>query len=249
MDRKTFDGSMTRLMGFYKLPTMPAEKAHFSTYMDSLYEAVQRMDPFLFDTVTKELSKTLSRGQRPVPSQFYAVYEKLRDQQPKKVEKCESCDSTGWVTTWLMNHETAEADRFVKPCPLCRDRHPYKNAPQRPGWIELDEAPEQKPTEATKNFLADFFGIEAKTPEEALAIATKMYREKKITVADLVTVLKRKQSRAPGTIDHIKRMNELSAPMFEKLAEQWREQTATAVPPPVEGSPAPQASEEYEVEE
>jgi hypothetical protein len=236
VDRKTFDGSMTRLMGFYKLPILPAEKAHFTTYMDSLYEAVSRMDPFLFDNVTKELTKSLSRGQRPVPSQFYAVYEKLRDQQPKSLEKCESCASTGWVSVWLMNHETTETERFQKPCPKCRPRHAFKDAPQRPGWVEMEGAPEEKPTEATKNFLHDFFGIEAKTPQEALDKVTVMYREGKVKASDLVTVLKRQSDRTPKPVDPIKRMADLVMPVVVD-ANKARD-AAHSVPP-----------EEYEVDD
>jgi hypothetical protein len=242
VDRKTFDGSMTRLMGFYKLPVSAAERAHFTTYMDSLYEAVQRMDPFLFESVTKELSKSLSRGQRPVPSQFYAVYEKLRDQQPKKLEKCESCGSTGFVHQWAMNHETAENAEFAKPCPTCRPRHMLQNAPLRPGWVELDVPPPKPgPTQTTKNFLEDFYGIKADTPEEALEMVTQMWREGKFNLRSLVNVVASKVERERiSQKEAIAKRNK----MVEDLQKSGPPREAA--PSGAVGSGAP---ENYEVEE
>lgn len=91
MDRASFDKSMERVLAFYQKPR-GEEVNDFAKYMATLYESVCSIDPFMFDQVTKELIKTLARGQKPMPGQFWAVYHKL------SVEKAESAkkDEKEW---------------------------------------------------------------------------------------------------------------------------------------------------------
>jgi hypothetical protein len=175
LDRGNFHAGMRRILAFFKQPVTPEEVKQNSEYLEAVYESVSRMDGLLFDTVTKELSKSLTQGRRPVPSQFYAVYEKLKAAQPKTEFKCVPCNTTGWVYVEAMDHHTGEIAKFSKPCPDCRFNHPLKSAPLRQGWIECEGVTEKKPDAQTKRFIEGLLGVQTESPDAAIAEITQRW--------------------------------------------------------------------------
>ena len=102
MDRTSFDKSMERGLAFYQKPRSQDELEDFKRYMDMLYESVGSMEPFSFDQTTKELIKSLARGQKPMPGQFWAAYHKLN------VEKAEAAERARQGTEWREDKETCD---------------------------------------------------------------------------------------------------------------------------------------------
>jgi hypothetical protein len=226
LDRGNFHESMRRLLAFFKPPSTPEEVKQNNEYLEAVYESVSRMDGLLFDTVTKELAKSLTQGRRPVPSQFYAVYEKLRDVQPKTAFKCVTCGTTGWVYVMLMDQHTSQLERFSKPCPDCRRTHPLRTAPLRQGWIEAEMPPKESPDESTRKFVNALLGKATTTPQAALDEITAMWHRGDFQLDRMTDYLKR--VTPPKYVEEV-RKNELVR------------QLVTALPPretPASGPPA-----------
>lgn len=90
MNRQQFDASMQRVLDFYSKPRNQEEMADHQRYMSSLFEGLSDMDPFMFDQTTKELIKTLARGQKPMPGQFWAVYHRLSVEKAVAAQSAQS---------------------------------------------------------------------------------------------------------------------------------------------------------------
>ncbi len=140
MNREKFDESMGRVLAFTHAPKTPAEVEHLHKYLNGLYEAVGDMDAYTFEQVTVELCKNMSRGQRPMPGQFRAIYSRLKNEQraSKPVHVCPSCKNTIWNMVRMMETKTGLEMDFAEPCPECQSRHPLKDAPPRDGWIKVE---------------------------------------------------------------------------------------------------------------
>lgn len=140
MNIEQFNGSMARVLAFTQSPKNQAEAEHLNGYMRGLYEAVGDMDAFTFEKVTIELCKNMSRGQRPMPGQFRAIYRRLKEEQrssqPTKV--CGTCKNVLWVTVRMLESKTGLEADFAEPCPECQSRHPLKDAPPKDGWIKVE---------------------------------------------------------------------------------------------------------------
>lgn len=141
MNIEQFNESMKRVLAFTQAPKNQSEAQHLQNYMNGLYEAVGDMDGFLFERVTVELCKNMSRGQRPMPGQFRAIYYRLKDEQRAKSPEriCPSCKNTVWVMSVMMETATGKEAIFAEPCPECQSRHPLKDAPPRLGWIKVEK--------------------------------------------------------------------------------------------------------------
>jgi hypothetical protein len=134
---------MARILSFHNAPKTPADATNLANYMAALYEAVNRMDGFTFEMVCKDLANNMARGQKPMPSQFWAVYHKIKgEQNAGKVDFCDSCKSTCWVFVHMVNAKTGQEGDFAIPCPKCQHRHPYKDAQPRAGWT-IQDTPEK----------------------------------------------------------------------------------------------------------
>lgn len=142
MNRAQFDESMKRVLAFTNAPRTPAEIEHLQGYLNGSYEAISYMEPYLFDQVTIEICKNMSRGQRPMPGQFRAVYFRLKDEQKAKQPEriCPTCKNTLWIEGTMLETKTGLEDLFAKPCPECQQRHPLKDAPSRSGWVDVETA-------------------------------------------------------------------------------------------------------------
>lgn len=140
MNREQFNSSMARILSFTHAPKTKDDIAHLDRYLSSLYEAIGNMDAFLFEKVTIELAKNMGRGQRPMPSQFWAVYNRIRGEEAahKPVEVCPSCKNTIWIMVRMVETKTGVEMDFAEPCPECQSRHPLKDAPPRAGWIKVE---------------------------------------------------------------------------------------------------------------
>lgn len=139
MNDQEFNSSMARILSFHNAPKTPLDVQNLKNYMASLYEAVGRMDAFTFERVCKELANNMSRGQKPMPSQFWAVYHRLKSEENAgRVDLCDSCKTTGWVYAHMVKAETGEEGDFCVPCPKCRQRHPLKDAEPMRGWTFQD---------------------------------------------------------------------------------------------------------------
>lgn len=141
MNEQEFNTSMARILSFHNAPKTPLDAQNLKNYMASLYEAVNRMDAYTFERVTKELANNMARGQKPMPSQFWAVYHRLKgEENVGRVDLCDSCKSTGWVYVHMVKAATGLEGDFCIPCPKCRQRHPLKDASPIPGWT-IQEVP------------------------------------------------------------------------------------------------------------
>jgi hypothetical protein len=102
MHREEFHRSMERILAFYQKPKSEDEVRDFRAYMDTLFESVCSIDGFMFEQTTKELIKTLARGQKPMPGQFWAVHHKLSTQKAEDAQKATSS------TQWREDKETCD---------------------------------------------------------------------------------------------------------------------------------------------
>lgn len=102
MNIDQFTTSMHQILSFYSKPRNPEEARDYEQYLKALYESVASMDPFMFDQVTKELLKTLARGQKPMPGQFWAVYHKL------SLERAEAAEKAAGAKEWREDKETCD---------------------------------------------------------------------------------------------------------------------------------------------
>ncbi len=135
MNQQEFTTSMNRILSFHNAPKTPQDAQNLSNYMAALYEATSRMDGYTFELVCKDLANNMARGQKPMPSQFWAVYHKIKGEQNSgKVDLCDSCKSTCWVFVHMVNAKDGLEGDFAIPCPKCQHKHPYKDATPRPGW-------------------------------------------------------------------------------------------------------------------
>lgn len=249
MNRQQFDESMRRVLAFTQAPKTPAEVQHLQSYMNGLYEAISDMDGFLFDQVTVELCRNMSRGQRPMPGQFRAIYYRLKDEhrskQPERV--CPSCKNTTWIEVTLMETATGKEDVFAKPCPECQHGHALKDAPLRSGWVEVERP--AMPHDRRLLLEAQKMGL------RGARFVLDLVEKHRVNFPDdvLLALLERAG-------DEPKQENKAAEVVLEKLTvvkEPAREQTAAkevrATGVAVEGSAAPHTvtvnGEEYEVEE
>jgi hypothetical protein len=131
---------MERVLSFTQAPKTKEEIEHLNRYLKALYEAIGNMDAYTFEKVTVELAKNMGRGQRPMPSQFWAVYHRIKseDAAGKPVEVCPSCKNTTWTMIRMMETKTGMECDFAEPCAGCQSRHPYKDAPARGGWVRVE---------------------------------------------------------------------------------------------------------------
>jgi hypothetical protein len=106
------------------------------------------MDGYRFEQVCKALTLEMGQGRRPVPSQYIAVYHRLKAEQgwdrvdKAKVSKCPTCEGVGMVYTWMMRERDSFKDKFARPCPQCAPIHPSNAKPQLEGWIHVDQQAE-----------------------------------------------------------------------------------------------------------
>lgn len=237
MNREQFDSSMGRVLAFTQAPKNPAEIQHLQNYMNGLYEAISDMDGFLFEKVTVEICRNMSRGQRPMPGQFRAVYYRLKDEQKSKQPEqiCPSCKNTYWIESTLLETATGKEDIFAKPCPGCQHKHPLKDAPLRIGWVE-----HEKPfTPHDQQML-----VQAKTmgAKGARFVLDLIDRHKVKFHDDVVLALVERAGDEPKQPE-----NKAVESILTKLVrEPQREQTPQPQPVAVDGSSAPEV---YEIEE
>lgn len=195
MNRTQFNESMDRILAFMAPPRTPEDQRNLEQYLKALYEQIAHWDAFMFEQVTKTIVKTLVSGRKPAVRDFEAIYSKMREALPKTEFKCVSCGTTGFISVWMLETKTGMTERFVKPCPDCRKNHEYARSPIRAGWVEMEGIPTTEVPESTKNFCADFFGIKAETPTDALEQITQLYRDGKVDVRNLVDVVASKVHR------------------------------------------------------
>lgn len=141
MNFDQFGESMKRVLSFTQAPKTPSDTENLNRYMKALYEAIGTMDAYVFEKVTVEICKNMGRGQRPMPTQFWAVYSRLRqeDAAGKPVVVCPSCRNTIWTMVRMLETKTGYELDFAEPCPACQHRHPFKDAPPREGWIRVEQ--------------------------------------------------------------------------------------------------------------
>ena len=99
------------------------------------------MRPDRFEDVCKELATSCQR--RPVPIQFIAVYNKLREERhwPLESKTCEACSigdgpnrrSLGLVYKRLTYIPTNQTGEVMVNCPVCK---PYLSAFDESKWRE-----------------------------------------------------------------------------------------------------------------
>ena len=119
--------SLNRILA---LLTMTAEQV--SEYVPALQEAIGWMRADRFEDVCKELAKTVQR--RPVPAQFIAVYNRLREERhwPLEPNTCEACSvgvgpqrrSLGLVYKRLTYIATNQTGDVMVNCPVCKPHLP-----------------------------------------------------------------------------------------------------------------------------
>ena len=232
MTQEEFRTSMIRILSFHRAPKTPAETADVQNYMASLFEAVHPMDGYTFDRVTKELAKNMSRGQKPMPAQFWAVYYKFKgDQNAQRVDLCDSCKSTYWVYVHMVHAESGREGDFAIPCPKCQVRHPLKDAMPRLGWTMQD-----LPARSHKAQLLEM--AEKLGPNGANYVLALMEKFKVNFSEDVVLKLIERADGAPRVAP--------TGPAVEVLESLKVEPTREAAPTAAVGSVAP---ENYEVEE
>ncbi len=140
MNNEQFRASMARILSFTQAPKTTADTDHLNRYLAALYEAIWNMDAYLFEKVTVELAKNMGRGQRPMPSQIWAVYPPLKGEAAAAAPAvvCPSCKNTVWTMVRMMETKTGVEMDFAEPCAACQHRHPLKDAAPRSGWIKVE---------------------------------------------------------------------------------------------------------------
>lgn len=101
-----------------------------ASYVQGLVEDLGWMKPFEFDEVCKRVSQTMSKGQKPVPSDYKKVWWELsreKNWRPPNESKCEACGGFGFVGAYYLIERTAEEIYAMKACPKCR-----------PNWVKKE---------------------------------------------------------------------------------------------------------------
>lgn len=105
MTRDQFNAAMEKILVFYQRPTSPDAIEDFRSYMDGLYGAMYEMEAGLFGQTCAELVKTLARGQKPMPSQFWAVYHRVSEALAVRTQAPAPRQDSGEAHLWMI--ETA----------------------------------------------------------------------------------------------------------------------------------------------
>lgn len=232
MNQQEFNSSMARILSFHNAPKTPADAKNLENYLASLYEAVGRMDAFTFERVTKELALNMGRGQKPMPSQFWAVFHRLKGEDNSgRVDICDSCKSTGWVYAHMLETKTGVEGDFAAPCPKCRLRHPLKDADPRLGWIFQDKA--------ASDHEQQLLEMARKMGPKGARFVLDLSDKHKVNFSD--TVLSELVQRSA---DLPPQENKTVEAVLEKLSREPGREAAAEV---AVGSTAP--SESYEIEE
>lgn len=113
-----------------------------AAYGEVIYEACAWMDSYRFDTVVKEVLKTLKTNQRLKPAHFLAAYRQLAEQNGwhrAESKACASCGGVNFVYCWVRDKKGYEF-RATKGCPECNAKYSHAH----PDFTEIptpDDAP------------------------------------------------------------------------------------------------------------